>query len=141
MGAICSKNSNHSGGHTVLSSSSTPSGGRLGGANSSAASPTSGRVGGVGGGGGTAGRGDIRSAAAEAAERRQKEVRVCDTAMCVSLSDLANKQAQDRGTHVSNPNRGKLAANANKPAKLTPEPREEPRLVVRIRLTLYGGAS
>ncbi|TFL02719.1 hypothetical protein BDV98DRAFT_566304 [Pterulicium gracile] len=110
MGAICSKNSNHSGGHTVLSSSSTPSGGRLGGANSSAASPTSGRVGGVGGGGGTAGRGDIRSAAAEAAERRQKE-------------------AQDRGTHVSNPNRGKLAANANKPAKLTPEPREEPRLV------------
>ncbi|KAJ3991949.1 hypothetical protein F5050DRAFT_1045832 [Lentinula boryana] len=37
--------------------------------------------------------------------------------------------SQMRGTHSSNPNRGKLAAQASKPAKVTPEPEQEQRLV------------
>ncbi|KAF5390356.1 hypothetical protein D9757_002905 [Collybiopsis confluens] len=53
---------------------------------------------------------DARTAAAEAAERRMKA-------------------SQMRGTHSSNPNQGKLAAQAGKPAKNTPEPRQEERLV------------
>ncbi|KAJ3734905.1 hypothetical protein DFJ43DRAFT_1062115 [Lentinula guzmanii] len=53
---------------------------------------------------------DPRAAAAEAAERRLKA-------------------SQMRGTHSSNPNRGKLAAQASKPAKVTPEPEQEERLV------------
>ncbi|KAL0565593.1 hypothetical protein V5O48_016426 [Marasmius crinis-equi] len=53
---------------------------------------------------------DRRNAAAEAAERRMKA-------------------AQERGTNQSNPNRGKLAAQAAQPAKFTPERREEERLV------------
>ncbi|GBE77899.1 hypothetical protein SCP_0107810 [Sparassis crispa] len=57
-------------------------------------------------------RPDPRIAAAEAAERR-----------------LKGQQA--RGTHASNPNRGKLAAQleASKSAVRAPEPRQEDRLV------------
>ncbi|KAJ3719903.1 hypothetical protein EV361DRAFT_963480 [Lentinula raphanica] len=53
---------------------------------------------------------DPRAAAAEAAERRLKA-------------------SQMRGTHASNPNRGKLAAQASKPAKAVPEPQQEERIV------------
>ncbi|EEB91749.1 hypothetical protein MPER_09844, partial [Moniliophthora perniciosa FA553] len=65
---------------------------------------------------------DHRSAAAEAAERRMKA-------------------AQYRGTSVANPNRGKLAAEASKPAKLVPEQRQEERLVnssIRSSSYCYG---
>ncbi|KAK7058959.1 hypothetical protein VNI00_001583 [Paramarasmius palmivorus] len=58
----------------------------------------------------TSNPGNPRSAAAEAAERRMKA-------------------AQERGTNTANPNRGKLAAQANKPAKFVPEERQEERLV------------
>ncbi|KAF9069040.1 hypothetical protein BDP27DRAFT_1421246 [Rhodocollybia butyracea] len=88
MGSLCSKPSNHSGGHTVLGSTS--------GNDNGASDSTN--------------RGDPRLAAAEAAERRLKA-------------------SQMRGTHSSNPNQGKLAAQASKPAKLAPEPQEEERLV------------
>ncbi|THV04925.1 hypothetical protein K435DRAFT_850465 [Dendrothele bispora CBS 962.96] len=84
MGSICSKPGAHEGGHHVLGSNAESTGQR---------------------------QVDHRTAAAEAAERRQKA-------------------AQARGTHSSNPNQGKLAALAAKPAKFTPEPRQEERLVV-----------
>ncbi|KAG6813277.1 hypothetical protein H0H92_012691 [Tricholoma furcatifolium] len=53
---------------------------------------------------------DPRTAAAEAAERRLKA-------------------AQARGTNPSNPNQGRLAANAGKTPKPTLDPRQEERLV------------
>lgn len=53
---------------------------------------------------------DARAARAEAAEQRLKA-------------------AQARGTHSSNPNKGKLASQAAKPAKVTPEGRQDDRLV------------
>ncbi|KAF9456552.1 hypothetical protein BDZ94DRAFT_1326895 [Collybia nuda] len=56
---------------------------------------------------------DPRAAAAEAAERRMKA-------------------AQARGTSASNPNQGKLAAQAAKQSKVVPEPRQEERLVVSV---------
>ena len=37
----------------------------------------------------------------------------------------------------SNPNAGKLAAQANRPAKFAPEPRQEERLVVCHRASTY----
>lgn len=46
-----------------------------------------------------------------------------------SLNSL-KAQSQMRGTHSSNPNQGKLAAQASKPAKVVPESRQEERLVV-----------
>jgi len=53
---------------------------------------------------------DPRAAAAEAAERRLKEARA-------------------RGTHASNPNQGKLAAQLATQSKIVPEARQEERLV------------
>lgn len=53
---------------------------------------------------------EARAARAEAAEQRLKA-------------------AQARGTHSSNPNKGKLASQAAKPVKFTPEGRQEDRLV------------
>ncbi|TFK57288.1 hypothetical protein OE88DRAFT_1614260, partial [Heliocybe sulcata] len=78
MGSLCSKSSTHSGGHTVLGSDAQVLGGDGPPASSS--------------------RGDPRSAAAEAAERRMKA-------------------AQARGTNASNPNQGRLAAQAEEAAK------------------------
>ncbi|KAE9411108.1 hypothetical protein BT96DRAFT_802261, partial [Gymnopus androsaceus JB14] len=54
---------------------------------------------------------DPRAAAAEAAERRLKA-------------------SQMRGTNSSNPNQGKLAAQASKTPRLTAEPQQEERIVV-----------
>jgi len=53
---------------------------------------------------------DPRTAAAAAAEQRLKT-------------------NQARGTHASNPKQGMLATQAAKPAKFTPEPKQEERLV------------
>lgn len=53
---------------------------------------------------------DARAARAEAAEQRLKA-------------------AQARGTHSSNPNKGKLASQVAKPVKATPEERQDDRLV------------
>ncbi|KAK2461903.1 hypothetical protein APHAL10511_006366 [Amanita phalloides] len=53
---------------------------------------------------------DPRAAAAAAAEQRLKA-------------------AQERGANLSNPNRGKLASQLTKQNKLTPEPKQEERLV------------
>jgi len=53
---------------------------------------------------------DARAAAAAAAEQRLKTAHV-------------------RGTHPSNPNQGRLAAQAAKPPRFVPEPKEEERLV------------
>ncbi|KAI4526803.1 hypothetical protein K523DRAFT_291082 [Schizophyllum commune Tattone D] len=61
-------------------------------------------------GGGAAKPSDPRAAALAAAEARAKA-------------------AEQRGVNRNNPNAGKLAAQANKPAKFTPEPRQEERLV------------
>ncbi|ESK88881.1 hypothetical protein Moror_13243 [Moniliophthora roreri MCA 2997] len=89
MGSLCSKPGTHSGGHTVLGSSSS--------GNNPSHQPAPAPA-------------DRRSAAAEAAERRMKA-------------------AQERGTNAANPNRGKLAAEASKPAKVVPEQQQEERLV------------
>ncbi|KAJ4484104.1 hypothetical protein C8R41DRAFT_769953 [Lentinula lateritia] len=88
MGSLCSKPSTHSGGHTVLGSTSDHN---VGASRTNEADP--------------------RAAAVQAAERRLKA-------------------SQMRGTHSSNPNQGKLAAQASKPAKVVPESRQEERLVV-----------
>ncbi|KAK0208346.1 hypothetical protein DFS33DRAFT_1302847 [Desarmillaria ectypa] len=53
---------------------------------------------------------DARATRAEAAEQRLKA-------------------AQARGTHSSNPNKGKLASQAGKPVKVTPEGKQDERLV------------
>ncbi|KAF8626542.1 hypothetical protein AX15_004844 [Amanita polypyramis BW_CC] len=53
---------------------------------------------------------DLRAAAAAAAEQRLKA-------------------AQARGTHTSNPNRGKLADQLTKQTKYAPEARQEEQLV------------
>ncbi|KAI8995619.1 hypothetical protein BD414DRAFT_410846 [Trametes punicea] len=89
MGSLCSKPGTVSGGHQVLGSSS-----------SAAGSPDGARP-------------DPRTAAAEAAERRQKA-------------------AQARGVSTSNPNAGRLAAQleSQKSAPRAPEPGQPERLVV-----------
>jgi len=93
MGNICGKPSDHTGGHTLISSSpSTPS--AVGGAPANSSS-------------------NPRAAAALAAEQRLK----------------AN---QNRGTHTSNPNKGKLAgqlANTKKPQASGPANSREDQLV------------
>ncbi|KAI0335282.1 hypothetical protein GY45DRAFT_1317213 [Cubamyces sp. BRFM 1775] len=88
MGCVSSKSGTVSGGHQVLGSASTTEG------------PSAGA------------RPDPRTAAAEAAERRQKA-------------------AQARGTSASNPNAGRLAAQleAQKSAPRVPEPRQQEQLV------------
>ncbi|KAH7930988.1 hypothetical protein BV22DRAFT_977338, partial [Leucogyrophana mollusca] len=94
MGSLCSKSSNHSGGHQVLGGAASASDGQSQGYGSAS---------------------DPRAAAAEAAERRLKA-------------------AQARGTHASNPNRGRLAAQveASKAPKPVSDARQEERLVVRF---------
>lgn len=120
MGAICSKSSDHSGGHTVLSSSGDVSvGGRH-----APITPASGPV----------NKPDPRQAAAGAAEARAQAV--CNifrfTSRRLAQCLLASQQAQSRGTNAKNPKKGKLAAQleeANR-AKRVPEQREEERIVV-----------
>ncbi|KAI0735177.1 hypothetical protein C8Q76DRAFT_711256 [Earliella scabrosa] len=88
MGSLCSKSGTVSGGHQVLGSAA------------SAPGPTPGT------------RPDPRMAAAEAAERRQRE-------------------AQVRGVKSTNPNSGQLAAKlqAQKSQPRAPEPSQPERLV------------
>ncbi|RPD82562.1 hypothetical protein L226DRAFT_30591 [Lentinus tigrinus ALCF2SS1-7] len=91
MGSLCSKPGTVTGGHQVLESSSS-------------AAAASGSIPGT--------RPDPRAAAAEAAERRQKE-------------------ALARGVKSSNPNAGQLAAKlqAQKSQGRAPEPSQPERLV------------
>ncbi|KAI0724546.1 hypothetical protein C8T65DRAFT_626857, partial [Cerioporus squamosus] len=93
MGSLCSKTGTVTGGHQVLGSSSS--------------APASGSTPGT--------RHDPRMAAAEAAERRQKEVGA----------------AQARGVKSSNPHSGQLAAKlqAQQSQGRSPEPSQPERLV------------
>lgn len=48
------------------------------------------------------------------------------------LPDSKKLQAQRRGTSLTNPKQGALAAQANKPVKFAPESRKDEPLVVSI---------
>lgn len=108
MGALCSKSSNLSGGHTLIDPQSIPN-------NRAPAINSEGR----------------RAAVAEAAERRRQSVSGRD---CIGLLVflILFIQEQARGVNSSNPKSGQLSKKLeiNKSQPRAPEGREEERLVV-----------
>ncbi|KAM6498127.1 hypothetical protein JOM56_006075 [Amanita muscaria] len=50
-------------------------------------------------------------------------------AAAAAAAEQRLRAAHGRGTHPSNPNQGRLAAQAAKPVKTVPEPKQEEQLV------------
>lgn len=126
MGAICSKSSHHTGGHTLVSQPPTST--NTSRPQQPLRQPQAPEA--------------RRSQTADAAERRLKAVSIHERPRGGWLRALKFRpiQASKRGVSAANPNSGQLAARleASKSAPLAPEPRQEDALIVSSLLLILG---